>query len=605
MSRVLIIGKPNSGKSLLFNRLTGMHQKVANFPGVTVEVSSARVGAIEYQDFPGLYSFNALTKDEMVAVEKFDEALKDPRVKWVLIVLDATRLERSLVLGLQAMERAREAGRTCIFALNMMDELKSQGLEIRVEDLSQELGAPIIPVSARKRLGIENLVKALESPTKEIRVGADSKIASGSVNQRARELCKKYGPNAEVILAGQSRLDRFFLSSYAGGLVFLLIMIFLFQSIFTWSAPLMDFVETSVSGLGSWVSGQVPQGIFADFLEQAVFGGLGSFLVFLPQILVLTFIVGVLEDSGYLARAAIICHRPLHYFGLSGKSFIPLISGYACAIPALISARMIESPKKRLLTLAAVPLMACSARLPVYSLLITAMIPSVTYFGGLIGLQGLAFFGIFAFGLVVALVVTGFLGNTLYRSISDAPFVVELPPYRLPHWKPLVKRSINAAYSFLSRAAVVIFSVTVVVWALGYFPDGSGHLETSYLARLGQFLEPLVRPLGLTWQYGVAILASFLAREVFVGTLGTLFGISEAGDDISGLANHIQNSGFGIPAAISLLVFYAIALQCASTVAVLRRESGSFKFAVGTFLAYGVLAYVLAIVAYQVTRLFI
>ncbi|MCB0357954.1 MAG: ferrous iron transporter B, partial [Bdellovibrionales bacterium] len=287
------------------------------------------------------------------------------------------------------------------------------------------------------------------------------------------------------------------------------------------------------------------------------------------------FIIGILEDSGYLARAAVICHKPLKLFGLSGKSFIPLLSGHACAIPAIYASRTVASPKRRLLTILAVPLMSCSARLPVYALLISAFIPSTTILGGLVGLQGLAFFALYFLGVVVALLITSALAKTIYKTKNDSPFILEMPSYRWPHWRPLLKRSLVSCRQFITKAGVVIFIVTIIVWIIGYFPNGSGHLDSSWLAALGHVIEPLMKPLGLDWKYGIAILSSFLAREVFVGTLGTLFGIEGAEENISSLVNHIQSSGLELGSGIALLVFYAIALQCVSTLAVLRKEVGS------------------------------
>ncbi|MCB0394264.1 MAG: ferrous iron transporter B, partial [Bdellovibrionales bacterium] len=329
-------------------------------------------------------------------------------------------------------------------------------------------------------------------------------------------------------------------------------------------------------------------------------GGFGSFLVFVPQIFVLTFIVGILEDSGYLARAAIICHRPLSWFGLSGKSFVPLLSGHACAIPAIMAARTIDSPKRRLLTQMVVPLMACSARLPVYSLFIAALIPSTTFLGGLIGYQGLAFFGIYAFSILVALIVSGITSKTLFKKESDSPFVLELPPYRLPHWKPLLTRALSSAWKFITKAGAIIFTVTMVIWFLGYFPDGDGSLSTSYLSVIGKFVSPIFEPLGVDWKFSVAILTSFLAREVFVGTLGTLFGIEGADEDVTGLSDQLTSSGFSLASGFALLVFYAIAMQCVSTLAVMKKEMGGYRYPLIALTLYSVLAYVLAVVTYKI-----
>ncbi len=371
-------------------------------------------------------------------------------------------------------------------------------------------------------------------------------------------------------------------------------MYLLFQSIFTWAAPVMDGVEAVIAGTADIILPLLPAGMVSDFVADALFGGIGAFLVFVPQIFVLTLVVGLLEDSGYLARAAVICHKPLRIFGLTGKSFVPMLSSVACAIPGIYAARTVDSPRKRWLTYLAIPLMPCSARLPVYSLLIAAFIPATKAFGGLVGWQGLAMFGIYVFGIVCGLLVTAVVSRTSQALRSDLPFVLEMPPYRLPSWRPLLRNAWNRSKHFVTKAGKVIFTVTVVIWLLGYFPNNGAALGESWLGQMGQFIEPVFAPFGLDWKYGVAILSSFLAREVFVGTLGTLFGIEGGEENIISLAEHIQNSGLPIGAGFALLVFFSIALQCVSTLAVLRRESGSWRLPAQLFVSYSIFAYLAA-----------
>ncbi len=600
-SSVLLIGKPNSGKSLLFNRLTGLRQKVANFPGVTVEVKRGQMENIDLCDYPGIYSLNAVTEDEKIAVEKLKAGMVDPSVSGIVCVLDITRLERSLMLGLQVKNLSIENNKPVVYALNMMDEMIRNKLDFDLVAFEKELGHPVISVSAKTGQGLATLTQCIQGLAGIVPNGQT--IAPDQVARRAKEISAKFMPRAEFLLRGQTRLDQFFLSGFFGTIAFAAIMLALFQSIFTWAEPLMTAIEDSIAWISTVVTPLLPTGIIADFFNDAILGGIGSFVVFVPQIFILIFVIGLLEDSGYLARAAVICHKPLSWFGLSGRSFVPLLSGHACAIPAIFAARTIESPRKRLLTIAAIPLVACSARLPVYALLIGALIPATTFAGGLFGYQGLVFFGLYLFGLVTALLVSGFLSRTLYKTKSDAPFIIELPPYRMPGFIPIFRRAANSAWQFMAQAGLVIFCVTVVVWVLGYFPNGTGHLETSWLATLGHWVEPIFSPLGLDWKYAVGILASFLAREVFVGTLGTMFGIEGADENIAGLAENMQNSGFTLASGVGLLVFYAIALQCVSTLAVLKRETGSRIFPIAIFAAYGLLAYVLAIIAYQIVNL--
>jgi ferrous iron transport protein B len=600
MENVLLIGKPNSGKSLLFNQLTGLKQKVANFPGVTVEIKSGMFDGIELIDFPGIYSLSPLTKDEDIALDKFKDAVEQNNVSAVVCTLDATRLERSLVIALQTQNYAKENNIPIIFALNMMDEIHSNKSSIDTNALSEELGVEVVPISAKKKHGLDILKSEIKGMLNTPKEYFPTQVWTGKdVMAKARELNQSYGPKTDVILKKQNFLDKIFLNNFLGGVMFALIMIFLFQAIFTWASPLMDMVEASLAWMGEFTSASLPDGVLKDFINEAIFGGVGSFLVFVPQIFILTFIIGILEDSGYMARASIICHKPLSFFGLSGRSFIPYLTGHACAIPAIFAARTIESPKKRLITILTVPLMACSARLPVYALLIAALIPNKTFFGGSFGLQGLAFFLLYFFGLAVALIVSGLLSKTL-KSESDSPYIVELPPYRLPTLIPLLRKSLSSAWVFFSKAGPIIFMVTLVVWVLGYFPNGAGNLENSWLSHIGQFLEPIFKPLGLDWKYGVAILMSFLAREVFVGTLGTFFGIEGADENIMGLADSIQNSGLLPASGFALLVFYAIALQCVSTLAILKRESGNKMFPIWVFFGYTALAYVLALLTFHI-----
>jgi ferrous iron transport protein B len=391
------------------------------------------------------------------------------------------------------------------------------------------------------------------------------------------------------------------LSNLSGGIAFLFVMFLLFQSIFTFATPLMDGVENLIGMTATFVTDLTGPGMLADFLNDAIFGGLGSFLVFVPQIMVLTLIIGMLEDSGYLARAALICHRPLSYFGLSGRSFIPYLSAHACAIPAIMAARTIESPRKRLITMLTIPLMSCSARLPVYALLVAVLIPDTTYFGGLVNLQGTAFFGLYFFGILTALMVSLVLSGSKLNDDekSDMPFILELPTYRLPHWKPLIHRVMSSAKQFVYRAGPIIFMVSLAIWLLGYFPTGSGGLQNSYLGIIGHWIEPLFTPLSLDWRYGVAILMSFLAREVFVGALGTLFGIDGADENIAGLAANIQADGLTFGAGMGILLFYVVALQCVATVATLKAETGSTKLITALVIGYGVLAYLLAMLCAQ------
>lgn len=595
--KVLLVGKPNSGKSLLFNRWSGLHQKVANYAGATVSVSSAPWDGFELLDFPGAYSLNAGSAEESVAAQELSKFLNEGNIQAVVCILDATQLERSLTFGVEVLAETRKKSIPTLFALNMYDDILKNKLVIDVKGLEKELESPVVALSAKTGLGVEELKNRVQ----------DSQLSDQWIQRQkmglipsAAALTEKYGFRSDVILKRLKKLDTFFLSGALGAIIFFAIMFFIFQSIFTWSAPLMDLTESLVGGVGGWLSSFLPDSMVKDFFNDAVVAGIGSFVVFVPQIFILTLIIGFLEDSGYLSRVAVIAHRPLRVFGLSGKSFIPYLSGHACAIPAIYAARTIESQRVRFATIMTIPLISCSARLPIYSLFVVALFPREKVWGWL-NVQGLAFFCLFLLGYITAMIVSAVIikfGKN--KSASINPFVIELPSYRLPILKPLFRRSLKSAWSFLSEAGPIIFITSLGVWVLGYFPNGSGGLETSWLADLGHLLEPILDPLGLDWKFGVAIITSFIAREVFVSTLGTLNGIESAEENVSSLADVLNSGGLTLASGVALLVFYCIALQCVSTLATIKRETNSVKVPVILFLSYTVLAYFLAVISYAI-----
>ncbi len=612
---VLLVGTPNSGKTALFNRLTGLNHRVANYPGITVDLSVGKLAGLpdyDLVDFPGTYSLRPISEEERVAVAHFEQSLSDESVRHVLCVIDATRLEKSLFFCLQVIRACQQVGRAVTVVANMSDILQRHRLTMNASGLSEALGVPVIMASARTGDGLDVVIEALSEPSPPSEpstvaqasdvLASEGNAADSALYECAHRLAEQFGAPSDVLLQSQSRLDRFFLGSLTGGLAFSLVMLVLFQSIFTWSAPAMDAVESAVIGVGVWVLPFLPEGVLRDFTADALFSGIGAFLVFVPQIFVLTFVIGLLEDSGYLARAAVICHKPLRFFGLSGKSFIPMLSGVACAIPAIYAARSIESPRARFLTYLAIPLMPCSARLPVYTLLIAIFIPRETVLGGLFGWQGLTLFGIYVFGMVAGLAIAG-LVNRLTPSEDQMPFMMELPAYRLPALVPIVRKSVQRAKHFVTKAGVVILSVTIVIWILGYFPNQGADLGASWLGMAGQWIEPVFQPLGLDWRYGVAIVSAFLAREVFVGTLGTIMGIEGAEDNILPLVEQVQASALPLGSGLALLVFFAIALQCVSTVAILAREAQSWRLALRMVVGYLIVAWVAAWMTFQVAGL--
>ena len=604
MKNILLVGAPNSGKSALFNQLTGLSHKVANYPGITVDVGTGALRAdarLTVWDFPGTYSLTAVSGEEQVAIDTLRTALKSEEQAVVAMVCDATRLEKSATYCLQVARECAKAHKPLLVLLNMMDVIESDGLDMDVQGLSKALGVPVFPVSARTGKGLSEVEAVLVSSTPEISTWGDTPDAL--ISGTATQIAERFAPKGDLLVRRQAKLDNWLLGTLSGGVAFVMIMTLFFQAIFTWAAPLMDGVESIVIVMGSWVSSVLPDGVLADFVNDAIFGGLGAFLVFAPLVFILTMIVGALEDSGYLARAALICHRPLSFFGLSGKSFVPLLSGVACAIPAIYAARTMSSRQERLLTYVAIPLMPCSARLPVYALLIAILIPDETVLAGIIGWQGLAMSGIYFFGIMTALIVAAVVSRMGDTATSSQAFILELPAYRMPALKPIVSKSLDRVVHFIRKAGSVIFAVTVVVWFLGYFPNGGEDLSSSWLAALGRFIEPVFSPLGLDWRYGVAIIASFLAREVFVGTLGTIFGIESADEDPASLADQIADSGLTAASGVALVVFFTIALQCVSTVALLAREAKSARFAVQLLLGYLVLAWLVAWLVYSVASL--
>ena len=609
MGEALLIGCPNSGKSLLFNRLTGLNQKVANFPGITVDISSGTTLAdpgLRLVDFPGIYSLHSISEEERIAIRAFRKALTEDTLDYVICILDASRLEKGLHFALQVLRECRKNGKPMLIAANMIDILHKHAMQLDTVALSMVTGVPVMGISAKTGEGLQELQQEMRVKvvTQDQHVQMDFKDKSDiDLRGIAHQLARDHGPKGDLLIRSQARLDAFFLHSWAGAVAFFFIMYLLFQSIFTWAAPAMDAVEALLGWLASQVLPLFNQGVVYDFIKDAMFGGIGAFLVFVPQIFVLTLVVGILEDSGYLARAAVICHRPLRFFGLTGKSFIPMLSGVACAIPAIYAARTVDSPRKRWLTYFAIPLMPCSARLPVYTLLIAAFIPAQQALGGLLGVQGLAMFMVYFFGMFCGLLVTSLVSRMSPDLHKDMPFVLEMPPYRIPSWKPLLRNAWNRSKHFVTKAGSIIFTVTVIIWVLGYFPNFGNDLGESWLGQLGKFIEPVFAPLGLDWKYGVAIMSAFLAREVFVGTLGTLYGIEGADENIVPLVDQIQASGMTLASGVALLVLFAIALQCISTLAILQKESNSIRLPVQLFISYALFAYSAAWIAYQLVGL--
>ncbi len=687
VSRVALIGNPNTGKSTLFNALTGMRQRVGNYSGVTVERVEGRYTdgagrAVTVIDLPGTYSLSASSPDEEIALGVLLGRVEGvPAPDAVVVVVDAQNLERNLFLASQVLE----LGLPTVVALNQVDAAEAAGLRIDPVELTLQLGAPVVPTVATRGQGLDVLKNAVRSapglprPERKFELSAEAREAlapveacmtaagfspgaaamealrllatpraevhladvpglsdalaragerldAAGIHARSLEAEARYGWIAEVVDAsvrreserGKSatdRIDAVVLHRVWGPLIFLGLMALVFQSVFAWADPMMGLIEDAFGSLGAAVGTLLPEGDLQSMVVDGIIAGVGSVLVFIPQITILFLFLGFLEDTGYMARAAFIMDRFMRGVGLHGRSFIPLLSGYACAIPGVMAARTIENRQDRLATIMVLPLMSCSARIPVYTLLIGTFIPSVAV-AGIFNLQGITLLAMYLLGTLTALVMAAIFKRTLLRG-PVRPMIMELPPYRLPRVRVLLSSVWHRVSMFLRRAGTVILAITIVLWALATYPKtepAAGvpdeiaqeqQLENSVLGRIGHVIEPVVRPLGYDWKIGVGIVSSFAAREVFVSTMGTIYGVGSDADETStGLRERLLNERdpetgllvYSPLVAVGLMVFYVYALMCASTVAVVHRETGggrvglqwaTFQFGYMLALAYG------------------
>lgn len=691
LTRIAVAGNPNAGKTTLFNRLTGLHQKVGNYPGVTVErkEGAATVNGVSLQvlDLPGAYSLTAHSPDEEVARDILFGWQPDcPPPDAVLMVVDSTNLERNLFLATQILE----LGCPCVLALNMVDVAERRGTVIDYARLEELLGVPVVPTVALTGQGADALdaallaprvsparaplkpavarevealsqtlsdrgtpvhlahgiaVRLLASPTglddaaaryspelaAELSAARDRLTAEGLAWQGCdagsryrwlRELvaaCVTHS-SAEHAVTTSDKLDRVLTHRFVGPLLFALVMAAMFQSIYTWAAPFMDGINHATDALKNLARAGLPPGVLTDLLCEGVLTGVGAVMVFLPQIVFLFFFLCLLEESGYMARAAFVMDRLMSRVGLHGRSFVPLLSSFACAIPGIMAARTIASKRDRLVTILVAPLMTCSARLPVYALLIAAFVPQRRLFG-VLSAQGLALLSLYALGVCAALVLARIFKSTLLRGPTPA-LLIELPPYRWPNWPNLLRELWQRAFLFVRFAGTLILSISIVLWFLAAFPHyeapagtpaataGELQLEHSYLGRAGHFIEPVVRPLGFDWRIGVGLISSTAAREVMVSTLGVVFAVGEkATHEDQSLKDQLRAATWPdgrplfTPACVAaLLVFFVFACQCMSTVAVVVRETGTWRWAAFMVCYLGVLAYGFTCATYQGLR---
>jgi ferrous iron transport protein B len=694
---VALIGNPNTGKSTLFNALTGMRQRVGNYSGVTVERVEGRyrddAGPVTVIDLPGTYSLSASSPDEEIALAVLTgHAPGIDRPDVVIVVADAANLERNLFLASQVLE----LGLPAVVALNQVDAAEAAGMHVDAVELTLELGAPVVPIVATRGQGLEVLKSAvrkaagLPRPERQFTLPAEVAAALRPVEQRltdagfnpgaaamealrllavrtvGRHLAEVPGlqpavdaARAEVEAAGHvptsleaearygwiaevvdrtvrrvggggrtftDRVDAVVLHRVGGPLIFVGLMALVFQSIFAWAEPLIGWVEGLFGSVGGAVANAIPAGDLQSLVVDGIIAGVGSVLVFLPQIAILFLFIGILEDTGYMARAAFIMDRFMRSVGLHGRSFIPMLSGYACAVPGIMATRTIESRKDRLATIMVLPLMSCSARIPIYTLLIGTFIPPIAV-AGIFNLQGLTLLGMYLLGTVSALVVASLFKRTLLKG-QARPMIMELPPYRLPRPKSLALSVGHRASLFLKKAGTIILALSILLWALATYPKTDtapgmsdqqaqeAQLANSVLGQAGHIVEPLVAPLGYDWKIGVGILSSFAAREVFVATMGTIYGVgSDATEESTTLRDQLRaethrSSGaivYTPLVAVGLMVFYVFAMMCMSTAAVVVRETGGgwtgVRWAGFQFVWMLALAYVSALVVYQGGRL--
>jgi ferrous iron transport protein B len=697
---IALAGNPNAGKTTLFNALTGLRQKVANYPGVTVErkegawtLAPERPPA-RLIDLPGLYSLDAASIDEQIARDVITGRIPNlPQPDVIVAVVDATNLERNLYLVTQLLEY----GRPLVIALTMVDLAQKRKLLIDEKRLAEALGVAVVPVVVTQRMGFDSLVNAvLKASEKTVATAgwclsemAERELAeiigqNGShldrhmamrdiyaeelpeheprreAAARARERLSKSNPNwwqepllarydwieqvaAKSVQGGAShelttteRIDRILTHRFFGPLILIVVMLFVFQTIFSWASLPMDLIDKGFGRLGEAVGSLMQAGLLRDLLVDGIIAGVGGVLVFLPQILLLFFFIAILEDTGYMARAAFLMDRLMRGVGLHGKAFMPLLSSFACAIPGIMATRTIENPKDRLATIMIAPFMSCSARLPVYTLMIGAFFSGKMLFGFL-SVGALLIMAMYLLGIFVAIGVAWVLKRTILKAPTP-PLVLEMPPYRVPNVLTILQMMLSRASLFLKRAGTVILAISIILWALATFPrmdkpkeagaaaasqqvaaaageeevDGHGEqLRQSFAGRAGRFIEPVIKPLGFDWKMGVALISSFAARETLVSTLSIIYNVGDgedaASDSLVGAVRTAKKDD-GTTAwtplvALSMMVFFVLAMQCMSTVAIVRRETNSWRWPLFMVAYMTVLAYIASFITYQGGRL--
>ncbi|AWT14586.1 MULTISPECIES: ferrous iron transport protein B [Stenotrophomonas] len=606
--RIALVGNPNSGKTALFNQLTGSRQKVANYTGVTVERKEGRLRAPSGREFavldlPGAYSLQPASLDEAITRDLcrgFYPGEAAPDV--LLCVIDATNLRLHLRFALEL----RELGKPMVVALNMVDAAQRRGIQVDVAALERELGVPVVETVAVRKQGAKALVERLDAMVPHLDAPVPGPEGGIDYHAKVREILSVAVRMPARTAKIDDALDRWLLHPVFGLISLAVVMFLIFQAVYAWATPLMDAIEAGFAWLGAFVGSVLPEGPLASLLTDGIIAGVGGVVVFLPQILILFFFILVLEESGYLPRAAFLLDRMMAAAGLSGRSFIPLLSSFACAVPGIMSTRSIQDPRDRLATILVAPLMTCSARLPVYALLIGAFIPQKTVWG-VFNQQGLVLFGLYAAGILSALAMSWIM-KKWRRDKSEHPLMLELPSYRLPHVRDLAVGLYERGMIFLKRVGGIILALTILLWVLLSFPAAPAGatmpaIDYSYAGQIGHAMAVFFAPLGFNWQICIALIPGLAAREVAVSSLATVYALSAADDDAASQAlTPLISDGWSLATALSLLVWYIYAPMCISTLATIKRETNSWKtMAFSAFYLFAA-AYVAALITYQVTK---
>jgi ferrous iron transport protein B len=610
--RVALVGNPNCGKTALFNALTGARQKVANYPGVTVErkegVAHSPSGAtLRILDLPGTYSLRARSPDEVVTRDVALGRLEGETPPDVMIcVADATNLRLVLRLVLEL----KQIGRPMVLALNMYDIAERQGWSIDLDRLSRELAMPVVTTVATRRRGLDKLFAAVDSVASTAHTipvwrepSAGELRTAHAEAERIRKACIR-PPSHPDTLTG--RFDAVLLHPIAGVAILLAVLFFMFQAVFSWAQPPMDLIKAGFDHLSQLITQVMPDGLLRSLICDGIISGVGSVLVFLPQIMILFLFIILLEDSGYMARAAFLMDKIMGGAGLHGRAFIPLLSSFACAIPGIMGARVIDNKRDRLTTILVAPLMTCSARIPVYTLIISAFVPDRAVWG-FASLQGLVMFGLYAAGILSALAV-GFVVRKVFWRGAAEPFLMELPAYKAPDAKNVAIGVLTRGKIFLKRAGTVILAMMIVVWFLSSVPGAppgavGPAINYSFAGMIGHGIEPLLRPIGFTWQIAVALIPGMAAREVAVAALGTVYAVS-GGEGATGPLAGVLHAHWSLATALALLAWYVFAPQCASTLGVIKRETNSWTWPTVTFVYMLVLAYGAAFLTFHIAQAF-